>query len=61
MQKINYLGKNGTKRLKENLIYYVETNRCDVITADDINQWYNEIFYTKYVKIPKGTSMSIHF
>ena len=60
MQKINYLGKNGTKRLKENLIYYVETNRCDVITADDINQWYNEIFYTKYVKIPKGTSMSIH-
>ena len=60
MQKINYLGKNGTKRLKENLINYVETNRCDVITADDINQWYDEIFYTKYVKIPKGTSMSIH-
>lgn len=60
MQKINYLGKNGTKKLKENLINYIEINRCEVITADEINQWFDEISYTKYVRIPIGTSMSIH-
>lgn len=59
MQKINCLGKNGTKKLKEYMINYVETNRCNVITADDINQWFDEIFYTEYIKIPKGTSLSV--
>ena len=53
MQEINYLGKSGTKKLKENLIKYVETNRCDVITADDINQWYDEISHTETIKIPE--------
>lgn len=59
MQKIDYLSKNGAKKLKENMVNYVETHRCDIITADDINQWFDEIFYTAYIKIPKGTSLTI--